>query len=786
MLRKAHTLSLLAIIGTLLMFSNARSQMMNGGFNLKAVLNAGSVDLSWEQPKNFDVSYYLVYRAELGLRMWTTGVPVPINLGYSLIDSTSATEYQDMTAPSADTVFVYMVKAFDAKGQVRLSNTVDVFGNSTGYHRDKVTIVSTPPLNATVGSLYTYQVKAVSSDSTAALKYRLGEHPEPMAIDSTGLINWIPQERGWKEVQIMVTSSKGGEAQQEYTVRVAGIDGKIAGIVTDTLGNPIPHVVVRLYQSILPVMTPIAVGPPFDYQAETDSTGHYSTSHVDEGRYLVHANPLNPNYLPEWYKNVSDIQDATPIEVMDTSTQIADFMLQNRFHQLPKFTVSGVVEDTAGTPVRGAWVVFARAGFVLNESVEDQNEWSGDENFRDFFHDINLDAKADHDFRLDDDHSPYVFKTYVDSNGAYTDTLPEGQYVVFAEANGYYRTFFNGEHSVLSAAILVLVSDTASVNFQLTPIPQIVLGQISGSVLDSTSGAAVAARLIAFRDVWDYRDTLKMHVIGTYFADADSMGAYTFDNLPQGYYKILAVPLGDYAPSFYSLSGPTVRWKDATAIPVNGNSTSGVTIYVMPLPDSASGYVSIAGSVTSSTSKSGVSGAIVYAADANGNIVGYGFTEADGSYTISGMAPGMYSVYADAVGYSSSGSSTSRPAYDASGNAVPSSNNNLTVTPETPDAVNGKPIQPTSFSLEQNYPNPFNPTTQIAFSIPQPEHVTITVYNILGQEVVSLLDGDMSAGAHVITWDARNGHGEILPTGVYFYKLSTHDFTAVKKMLLLK
>ena len=68
MLRKAHTRSLLAIIGHLLMFSNARSQMMNGGFNLKAVLNAGSVDLSWEQPKNFDVSYYLVYRAELGLR----------------------------------------------------------------------------------------------------------------------------------------------------------------------------------------------------------------------------------------------------------------------------------------------------------------------------------------------------------------------------------------------------------------------------------------------------------------------------------------------------------------------------------------------------------------------------------------------------------------------------------------------------------------------------------------------------------------------------------------------
>lgn len=88
---------------------------------------------------------------------------------------------------------------------------------------------------------------------------------------------------------------------------------------------------------------------------------------------------------------------------------------------------------------------------------------------------------------------------------------------------------------------------------------------------------------------------------------------------------------------------------------------------------------------------------------------------------------------------------------------------------------------PTSFALAQNYPNPFNPTTQIAFDLPVASHLNLTIYNVLGQKVVTLIDGDMDAGSHVIGWD-----GASYSSGVYFYRISAGNFTETKKMLMLK
>lgn len=790
MLRKTYALCLLGLTSAILMVTPVRAQMPQAGFILNAAPGNGKVDLTWQQPTSLKVSYYLVYKA--GILM----TQPPSQSSFSVIDSTADTKYQDVinAVPMILVGFIYKVEAFSASGDSLSSNeaVVDV-RQLFGPRRDQVTITSNPPLDATVDSLYTYQVEAVSDSPSATLHYGFGPqlalYPAlSMTIDSTGLLSWTPKARGWYPVEVIVTSSLGGEARQGFTVRVAGIDGKIAGTVTDTLGNPLAHVIVHLYQTRIPLPYMRVTEPPimfFDYKAETDSEGHYLIDHVDKGNYFVHADPLNPNYLPEWFDNVTNIKDATSIMVINDSTHVADFKLENRFHLLPKFTVSGMVTDSTGAAVKGAWVVFASAGFVYNEAREDQEEWSNDVNFRDFFNQANHDRNVNHDFGLDDIHSPYVFRTYVDSNGAYLDTLPEGRYLVFANAAGYDRTFFNNEFNLLSADILALTSDTTGISFTLYPVPPVVLGQISGSVIDSTSGAGVAARVIAFRDIWTYRDTLKVHVIGSYSADADSTGAYTFNNLPPGYYKIIALPLGDYAPSFYSLSGPTVRWKEATAVPVSGNAVSGINIYVLPLPDSVSGYVSINGSVKNSSSQAGIGGAIVYAADGNGNILGYGVTDKTGSYTISGLAPDSYNLFVDAVGYTSTGSYSSSPSYDASGNPVPSTKN-LTASPETPAVVNQKSIQPTSYSLEQNYPNPFNPTTEIAFNLAQTERVNISIFNILGQRVATILDGEMGAGAHVVMWNGRNQNGEVLPSGVYFYKLSTENFSAVKKMLLLK
>ena len=101
----------------------------------------------------------------------------------------------------------------------------------------------------------------------------------------------------------------------------------------------------------------------------------------------------------------------------------------------------------------------------------------------------------------------------------------------------------------------------------------------------------------------------------------------------------------------------------------------------------------------------------------------------------------------------------------------------LTVT----TGIEEKSSVPEAFVLHQNYPNPFNPSTRIAFSIPRNSRVTVNVFNTLGQEVATLVDGYLLAGSHVITFDGAN-----LPTGIYLYRLQTGDLVSIKRMVLVK
>jgi hypothetical protein len=90
-------------------------------------------------------------------------------------------------------------------------------------------------------------------------------------------------------------------------------------------------------------------------------------------------------------------------------------------------------------------------------------------------------------------------------------------------------------------------------------------------------------------------------------------------------------------------------------------------------------------------------------------------------------------------------------------------------------------LAPAKFSLSQNYPNPFNPTTTIKFDVAFKGYTTLKVYNTMGQEVATLTEGILDAGAHSVDFDASN-----LSSGVYYYKLTSGDLVATQKMLLLK
>ena len=88
---------------------------------------------------------------------------------------------------------------------------------------------------------------------------------------------------------------------------------------------------------------------------------------------------------------------------------------------------------------------------------------------------------------------------------------------------------------------------------------------------------------------------------------------------------------------------------------------------------------------------------------------------------------------------------------------------------------------PTAFALEQNYPNPFNPSTTIEYALPHAGYATLRVYNVLGEEVAMLVDGEPAAGTFKTEWDASD-----LPSGVYFYRLTTGEYVQTKKMVLMR
>ena len=88
---------------------------------------------------------------------------------------------------------------------------------------------------------------------------------------------------------------------------------------------------------------------------------------------------------------------------------------------------------------------------------------------------------------------------------------------------------------------------------------------------------------------------------------------------------------------------------------------------------------------------------------------------------------------------------------------------------------------PSAYTLEQNYPNPFNPTTTIAYSIPKESQVRLKIYDVMGKEIVELVNGKQSTGSYNVEFDAAS-----LASGTYFYKLIAGDFISVKKMVLLK
>jgi M6 family metalloprotease-like protein len=112
---------------------------------------------------------------------------------------------------------------------------------------------------------------------------------------------------------------------------------------------------------------------------------------------------------------------------------------------------------------------------------------------------------------------------------------------------------------------------------------------------------------------------------------------------------------------------------------------------------------------------------------------------------------------------------------------IPANGSSVTFSPSTATSAGIPGHQPVSYALKQNYPNPFNPSTTISFSLPSRSFVSLKIFDVLGKNVATIVEEELSAGSYQRRWDASR-----YPSGMYFYRLKAGAFTETKKLLLLR
>jgi hypothetical protein len=101
-------------------------------------------------------------------------------------------------------------------------------------------------------------------------------------------------------------------------------------------------------------------------------------------------------------------------------------------------------------------------------------------------------------------------------------------------------------------------------------------------------------------------------------------------------------------------------------------------------------------------------------------------------------------------------------------------------------SLNNNIVIPDQYMVYQNYPNPFNPVTTLRYGLPENSLVNITVYNLLGKQIKTLINKTQDAGYKSITWDATNDYGKPVSAGIYLYRIQAGKYISTKKIVLLK
>ena len=544
------------------------------------------------------------------------------------------------------------------------------------------------------------------------------------------------------------------------TTPPGGPTGKIIGVVVDEITkDPIQNVPIIFFS------TNSMKGIP--HVAFTGSDGKFEAV-LGTGTYLVKAHPISwplwdSGYLPEWYDGVQDVDNATPVDVGEGSEVTVDFALGKKEPPTPAY-ITGTVTDEGGSPIENAVVVITMTIQEMSHLDAESGPIPGP------FHDGLFVEGLGHV-------RGGVWKGMTDAEGKYKAEVIDGNaYIAMAYKQGYALEFYDNQTNPLVADVIEVNGDVSGIDFSLEPYTT-PSNSISGLVRDE-SAVGVRSRILLIPT--DYG--LMHHSVR--FGYTDDKGAYSIGNVNEGKYLVLAVPFSDYAPAFYKEGEyGVIHWKDADIVTVSGD-VNGIDIGVVPF--GSMGVVSVTGRIGDDQG-SPLEGVNVYAMSNAEEILGYGLTSANGDYAIEGLPVGTFVLVADREGYDPAQTSVTVPTGTYSVGNV-----GMTMKPSGPVTGTEEESVPTSYRLEQNYPNPFNPATTISFEMPAAGAARLTVFNLLGEEVATLVDGLLQAGHHSAVWGGTDMTGRPVSSGLYFYQLTVAnesgqpEFSRILKMMLLK
>jgi len=344
-----------------------------------------------------------------------------------------------------------------------------------------------------------------------------------------------------------------------------------------------------------------------------------------------------------------------------------------------------------------------------------------------------------------------------DENGEFTLSVIEGEYWIECWSYDYYPQWFDHKNDFSEADVIEVNEDLENINFDLIAY-ETYENTISGTVLIDGEVPEEEVFICAYsEDSW---------YSGIAFTDEN--GNYIIENLPPFEYYIQAHSFFT-APMFYD---NVYDFEEATAVYAEG-AVTGIDFNLETID--REGLITLSGIISDFDGEPVVNSSVIIT-DNFGDIESYAMTNNNGYYEVLGISTGIYTVTATKIFYETTTIDMlidQNETLDMSIDPIPSTSSDENDIPANNNFL-------------KNYPNPFNPVTKISFSTLESSKINLSIFNLKGEKVKTLLNDELEPGPHSYIWDGTDTNGKSVASGIYLYKLNTGLNSVSKKMILMK